>query len=124
MGALSIDMFLPSLPALAAHYRTDSATAQLTVTLFLVGLAAAQLVFGPLSDRFGRRVVLIGGLSVYTVAGLACALAPGIRLLIAARVLQAFGAGSGPVVARAIVRDVYEREQAAARSPSCRPRRR
>ena len=113
MGALSIDMFLPSLPALAEHYRTDSATAQLTVTLFLVGLAAAQLVFGPLSDRFGRRVVLIGGLSVYTVAGLACALAPGIRLLIAARVLQAFGAGSGPVVARAIVRDVYEREQAA-----------
>jgi DHA1 family bicyclomycin/chloramphenicol resistance-like MFS transporter len=113
MGALSIDMFLPSLPALAEHYRTDSATAQLTVTLFLVGLAAAQLVFGPLSDRFGRRVVLIGGLSIYTVAGLACALAPGIRLLIAARVLQAFGAGSGPVVARAIVRDVYEREQAA-----------
>jgi DHA1 family bicyclomycin/chloramphenicol resistance-like MFS transporter len=113
MGALSIDMFLPSLPALAEHYRTDSATAQLTVTLFLVGLAAAQLVFGPLSDRFGRRVVLIGGLSVYTVAGIACALAPGIRLLIAARVLQAFGAGSGPVVARAIVRDVYEREQAA-----------
>ena len=113
LGALSIDMFLPSLPALAAEYGTDAGTAQLTITLFLVGLAAAQLVLGPVSDRFGRRVVLIAGLGLYAAAGLACALAPGIHLLIAARVVQAFGAGSGPVVARAIVRDVYAREQAA-----------
>src|SRR5262245_22199840 len=97
LGALSIDMFLPSLPALAAHYQTTPATAQLTVTLFLVGLAVAQFVFGPLSDRFGRRWVLIGGLGVYAIAGLACAVAPSIGVLIAARLLQAFGAGSGPV---------------------------
>lgn len=113
LGALSIDMFLPSLPALAAFYRTDAATAQLTVTLFLAGLAPAQLAWGALSDRFGRRRVLLSGLGLYAVAGVACALAPSIRLLVAARVLQAFGAGSGPVVARAIVRDVYPREQAA-----------
>ena len=113
LGALSIDMFLPSLPALAAFYRTDAATAQLTVTLFLAGLAPSQLVWGPLSDRFGRRRVLVSGLGLYAAAGLACALAPSIRLLIVARVVQAFGAGSGPVVARAIVRDVYPREQAA-----------
>ena len=97
LGALSIDMFLPSLPALAAFYRTDAATAQLTVTLFLAGLAPAQLVWGPLSDRFGRRHILLSGLG----------------LLIVARVIQAFGAGCGQVIARAIVRDVYPRDQAA-----------
>jgi DHA1 family bicyclomycin/chloramphenicol resistance-like MFS transporter len=113
LGALSIDMFLPSLPALAFAYGTDAATAQLTVTLFLAGLAPAQLVWGPVSDRFGRRRTLISGLALYAAAGLACALAPSIRLLIGARVVQAFGAGSGQVIARAIVRDVYPRDQAA-----------
>ena len=78
LGALSIDMFLPSLPAIAAAFAAPPATVQLTVTLFLMAFAAAQLVYGPLSDRFGRRWVLIGGLGLYTVAGLACALAPTI----------------------------------------------
>jgi DHA1 family bicyclomycin/chloramphenicol resistance-like MFS transporter len=72
LGALSIDMFLPSLPALAAFYRTDAATAQLTVTLFLAGLAPAQLVWGPLSDRFGRRRILLSGLGLYAASGLGC----------------------------------------------------
>jgi DHA1 family bicyclomycin/chloramphenicol resistance-like MFS transporter len=113
LGALSIDMFLPSLPALAVAYGTDAATAQLTVTLFLAGLAPAQLAWGPLSDRYGRRRTLLAGLVLYTAAGLGCALAPGIRSLILARVVQAFGAGSGQVIARAIVRDVYPRAEAA-----------
>lgn len=113
LGALSIDMFLPSLPALARAYGTSAATAQLTVTLFLAGLAPAQLVWGPLSDRFGRRRTLISGLALYAAAGLVCAVAPGIRTLILARIVQAFGAGSGQVIARAIVRDVYPRDQAA-----------
>ena len=113
LGALSIDMFLPSLPALARAYGTSAATAQLTVTLFLAGLAPAQLVWGPLSDRFGRRRTLISGLALYAAAGLVCALAPGIRTLVLARIGQAFGAGSGQVIARAIVRDVYPRDQAA-----------
>jgi MFS transporter, DHA1 family, multidrug resistance protein len=113
MGALSIDMFLPSLPAMAAAFGAGAGTAQLTVTLFLVGMALAQLVFGPLSDRFGRRRVLLGGLALYTLAGIACALAPSMRVLLAARVVQAVGAGCGPVVARAMVRDLYERERAA-----------
>src|SRR6266566_1360179 len=103
LGALSIDMFLPSPPA----------TVQLTVTLFLMAFAAAQLVYGPLSDRYGRRWVLVGGLGLYATAGLACALAPGIGVLIGARVLQALGGGTGPVVARAVVRDLYDRERAA-----------
>ena len=113
LGALSIDMFLPSLPAIAAVFATEPATAQLTVTLFLLAFAASQLVFGPLSDRFGRRGALIGGLALYTMAGLACALAPTITVLIGARVLQALGGGSGPVVARAMVRDLHGRERAA-----------
>jgi DHA1 family bicyclomycin/chloramphenicol resistance-like MFS transporter len=113
LGALSIDMFLPSLPALARAYDTGPATAQLTVTLFLAGLAPAQLAWGPLSDCFGRRRTLLTGLGLYAVAGLACALAPSIRTLVAARVLQAFGAGSGQVISRAIVRDVYALDQAA-----------
>ena len=113
LGALSIDMFLPSLPDLARAYGTDAATAQLTVTLFLAGLAPAQLAWGPLSDRFGRRRTLIAGLGLYAAAGLVCAFAPSIRTLVAARVLQAFGAGSGQVISRAIVRDVYPRDRAA-----------
>jgi DHA1 family bicyclomycin/chloramphenicol resistance-like MFS transporter len=113
LGALSIDMFLPSLPDLARAYGTDAATAQLTVTLFLAGLAPAQLAWGPLSDRFGRRRTLIAGLGLYAAAGLVCAFSPSIRTLVASRVLQAFGAGSGQVISRAIVRDVYPRDRAA-----------
>src|SRR5881296_449704 len=113
LGALSIDMFLPSLPAMTLAFGSDAATAQLTVTLFLAGLAAAQLVWGPLSDRLGRRRVLLAGLAVYATAGTACAFAPSMSLLIAARVVQALGAGSGPVIARAVVRDLYEPERAA-----------
>ena len=113
VGALSIDMFLPSLPTIAAVFDTGAASAQLTVTLFLAGLAVSQLVWGPLSDRLGRRRVLLAGLTVYALAGAACAFVPGIRALIAARVIQAVGAGSGPVIARAVVRDLYEPAHAA-----------
>jgi len=113
IGALSIDTFLPSLPAIARQFRTDDATAQLTVTLFLVAFAAAQLVFGPLSDRLGRRRVLLGGLGLYVAGALVATVAPGTWVLVAARVVQGLGAGTGPVVGRAIVRDVYPREHGA-----------
>ena len=113
VGALSIDMFLPSLPTIASVFATGVPTAQLTVTLFLAGLAVSQLLWGPLSDRFGRRQVLLVGLALYAAAGTACAFVPGIRTLIAMRVVQALGAGSGPVIARAVVRDLYEPTRAA-----------
>ena len=113
LGALSIDMFLPSLPAMMTAFGSDAATAQLTVTLFLAGLAASQLAWGPLSDRLGRRRVLLAGLAVYAAAGTACAFAPTMMLLVVLRVVQALGAGSGPVIARAIVRDLYEPERVA-----------
>jgi DHA1 family bicyclomycin/chloramphenicol resistance-like MFS transporter len=113
IGSLSIDMALPSLPATAAAFGASPETVQLTVTLFLAAFAAAQLVHGPLSDRLGRRRVLLGGLVVYIVGGLACWTAPSARFLVAARLLQALGAGSGPVVGRAVVRDLYEPARAA-----------
>jgi DHA1 family bicyclomycin/chloramphenicol resistance-like MFS transporter len=113
IGALSIDMTLPSLPATAVALGTSPATVQLTVTLFLAAFAVAQLVHGPLSDRIGRRRVLLGGLLVYLAGGLACWAAPSAPLLIAGRLLQALGAGSGPVVGRAMIRDLYEPAEAA-----------
>jgi DHA1 family bicyclomycin/chloramphenicol resistance-like MFS transporter len=113
IGSLSIDMALPSLPATAADLEASSATVQLTVTLFLAAFAVAQLVHGPLSDRVGRRHVLLGGLVLYVLGGLACWAAPSARLLVAGRILQALGAGSGPVVGRAVVRDLYAPSEAA-----------
>lgn len=112
-GPMSTDLYLPSLPALTAALGTDVSLAQLTLSVFMAGFAVAQLVYGPLSDRFGRRSVLLGGLGLYVLASLLCALAPRIEALIAARFLQALGACAGPVLGRAIVRDIYGRERAA-----------
>lgn len=113
LGPISTDLYLPSLPGLLRHFDADIAEVQLTLSVFLVGLAVGQLVYGPLSDRFGRRPVLLGGLLLYVVASVICALAPSVPALIAARLLQATGACAGPVVCRAVVRDVHGREGAA-----------
>jgi MFS transporter, DHA1 family, multidrug resistance protein len=113
LGPMSTDLYLPSLPGLLRHFDADIAEVQLTLSVFLVGLAVGQLVYGPLSDRFGRRPVLLAGLILYVVASAICALAPSVPTLIAARLLQATGACAGPVVCRAVVRDVHGREGAA-----------
>ena len=113
LGPISTDLYLPSLPGLLRHFDADVAEVQLTLSVFLLGLAGGQLVYGPLSDRFGRRPVLLGGLLLYVVASIICALAPSVPALIAARLLQATGACAGPVVCRAVVRDVHGREGAA-----------
>ena len=112
-GAISTDLYLPSLPAIGAGFAADISQVQLTLSVFLVGFAVSQAVYGPLSDRFGRRPVLLGGLSIYLIASLACMTAPGIGSLIAWRFVQALGACTGVVLGRAIVRDVYGREGAA-----------
>ena len=112
-GAISTDLYLPSLPAIAAHFEADAGAVQLTLSVFLVGFAVSQLVHGPLSDRFGRKPVLICALALYLVSSLACALAETLTLLIVARFLQAVGACAGVVLGRAIVRDVHGRERAA-----------
>lgn len=113
MMAISTDLYLPSLPAIARDFAIDVATAQLTLSVFLAGIATGQIFVGPLSDRFGRRAVLIWATGVYVVASTACALAPGIDSLIGARFVQALGACAGGVVGRAVVRDVHGREEAA-----------
>lgn len=113
LGPVSTDLYLPSLPGLVRDFGTDVAEVQLTLSVFLAGLAGGQLVYGPLSDRYGRRPVLLGGLAIYAVATVICALAPSMPVLIGARLLQAVGACAGPVVGRAVVRDVHGREGAA-----------
>lgn len=113
IGPLSLNIFVPSMPGLVAALGTSYATAQLTLTLYLIGMGACQLFYGPLSDRFGRRPVLIGGLLLYLAASVAAAFAPSIEILIAARLFQAIGGGAGLTLARAIVRDLYARERAA-----------
>lgn len=104
---LSTDLYLASLPNLASDFATTPAAVQQTLSLFVFGFGTAQLISGPMSDRYGRRPVLIGGLSLYLLASLACALAPSLDMLVAARFAQAIGCCTAVVVARAIVRDAY-----------------
>ncbi|MCR9070360.1 MAG: multidrug effflux MFS transporter [Alphaproteobacteria bacterium] len=112
-GPLALNIFVPSMPGLVGVFQTDYAMVQLALTLYLVAVGVAQLGYGPLSDRFGRRPALIGGLVIYFVANIACMFAWSIESLIVARVLQAIGGCAGMVLGRAIVRDVYDRDRAA-----------
>lgn len=112
-GPMSTDVYLPSLPALVTAFDTEIATVQLTLSVFLVGFAVAQLVYGPVSDRFGRRPAILAGVTIFTAASIACALATSIEMLILCRFLQALGACCGPVLGRAVVRDLYGPERSA-----------
>lgn len=114
-GTLALHIFVPALADAAADLGTTPAAAQLTITLFLVGLAGGQLVYGPLSDRYGRRPVLIAGLGLYLAGLLLALLAPNITVLVIARVLQSLGACSTLVIGRAMVRDVSASTDAARR---------
>ncbi len=113
VGPLALNIFMPSMPGLQKEFGVSYGVVQLTLTLYLIGMAACQLVYGPMSDRVGRRPMLLGGLSVFVVASLIAALAPSIEYLIGARLLQALGGAAGIVLARAMVRDVFDRETSA-----------
>jgi len=114
LGSLSLNIFLPSVPGLQRDFATDYTTVQLGLTLYLATLAVAQLVYGPLSDRYGRRPLLRAGLVLYVAGTIACLLAPDIWFFVAGRVVQAAGGCAGLVIGRAILRDLYDRERAAA----------
>ncbi|MGW0880424.1 multidrug effflux MFS transporter [Streptomyces sp. NPDC002671] len=105
---LALDMYLPSLPEVTRSLHASAATAQLTLTACLTGMALGQLVVGPMSDRWGRRRPLLAGLAGYLVATALCALAPDIQTLIAFRLAQGLTGASGIVIARAVVRDLYD----------------
>ncbi len=107
-GPLTIDMYLPALPGMARNLHSDPGTIQLTLTVFVIGLAAGQLVVGPLSDALGRRRPLLAGVALYAASSVCCALAPTAGWLIGARALQSFGAAAAIVLARAIVRDLFD----------------
>lgn len=113
IGPMSIDMYLPALPALQAHFGVDAGIVQYTLSVYFLGLALGQIAYGPVADRFGRRAPLLAGLALYVVASLAAALAPSIGILIAARFVQAIGGCAGMIVTRAMVRDRFEPQEMA-----------
>jgi DHA1 family bicyclomycin/chloramphenicol resistance-like MFS transporter len=107
IGPLSLDMYLPALPEIAGDLRVPPAQVQLSLTACLIGLAFGQVIFGPLSDRWGRRRPMIAGVAAYAVLSLLCALAPSAPALVVIRLLQGVAGGVGVVIARAVVRDLY-----------------
>lgn len=110
---ITLDMHLPALPAMADDFHASDSQLQLTLTLYALGSAISLLVSGPLTDRFGRRPVLLSGLCVYAVATVACALADSIGVLIVARLFQALGGCCTTVIGRVIVRDYFARDEQA-----------
>jgi len=113
IGPATLNIMVPALPGLIKRLGSDTGTVQLTLSLYLLSLATAQLLLGPLSDRFGRRPVVLAGLTLSVIASLAAIAASSIGALIGARVVQAVGASTGIVIGRAIIRDLYERDRAA-----------
>jgi DHA1 family bicyclomycin/chloramphenicol resistance-like MFS transporter len=112
-GPLAMQVFLPALPMVQRDLSSTPGTVQLTLSLSMVAIAVATLVYGPLSDRFGRRPVLLGGLGLFVLGTLVCALAPNVTILILGRIIQAAGGAAGMVLARAIVRDRFGPERSA-----------
>jgi len=114
-GTFAMHIFVPALPEAARSLGASIGEMQLTMSVYIFGLAVGQLAYGPLSDRFGRRPLLVGGLMLYTTAGLAASLVPDVHSLIVARLLQALGGSAGLVIGRAIVRDSALPQEAARR---------
>jgi DHA1 family bicyclomycin/chloramphenicol resistance-like MFS transporter len=108
---VTTDLYLPALPALRAHFNGSVSAVQLTLSVLMVSFGISQLVWGPVADRFGRRPVLLVGLTIYTVAAIVGALAPTMAILIAARAVQGIGMAAAMVCGRAMVRDLFEPHQ-------------
>lgn len=113
LGPASMQILLPALPIIREDFLVSTGIAQLTLSLSMLSIAIATLVYGPVSDRYGRKPTLIGGTTITLLGSLFCLIAPTVELLILGRVVQAFGGAVGLVVARAIVRDVYGPQESA-----------
>ena len=113
MSAAGIDGVLPLMPAIGAAFSAEREAVQLTLTMFMLGIAVGQLVHGPISDRFGRKPAIISGLLVTSVATAGCALSTSIETLSVFRFVHGFAASSGWLLARAVIRDRHERDDAA-----------
>ncbi|MCB1491383.1 MAG: multidrug effflux MFS transporter [Rhodobiaceae bacterium] len=113
IGPVALNIFMPSMPGMQAYFEVDYATVQLTLTFYLLAMAISQVAIGPLSDRFGRRPLLIAGLLIYLLGSMLAVFATSITMLILARMVQGIGGASGIVLSRAIIRDCYSREQSA-----------
>lgn len=112
-ASISTDTYLPAFPAIAADFGVDEGRIQLTISSYLIGFSLGQLAWGPLSDRVGRRWPIIGGMVLFVLGSMGCGVSGSAEALILWRLLQALGASAGPVLARAMVRDLYARERAA-----------
>ena len=112
-GPLSIDMYLPALPTIAADFGTTTAAVQQTLSVFFVGLALGQLFYGPISDRVGRRAPLLFGCAMYALVSLLCMFAPSVAWLMGLRFLQALGSAAGVVIGRSVVRDLFDERESA-----------
>jgi len=113
LGPLATDMYLPALPQIGSDFSTGTDQVQLTLSLYMLGFALAQLICGPLADRFGRKPIMIGGFLLFALASVGCALATNIETLMLCRFLQALGGSAGPVLGRAAIRDIYTPREAA-----------
>ena len=113
LGPLSLNIFMPSMPGMVSYFATDAATVQLTLSLFLLGMAVSQLGYGPLSDRYGRKPLLLGGMTLFVAGSVLCLVATSIEMLIVGRLVQAVGGCAGMVISRAIIRDLYDRDDSA-----------
>lgn len=113
IGPVSIDMYLPAFPAIAEGLNATHSQVERTLAIYLIGMSLAQLVYGPLADRFGRKPPLYGALTLYILASAGCAFAPNIEVLTACRLFQAMGGAAGMVISRAVVRDHYGTQDAA-----------
>lgn len=107
-GPISVDLYLPSMPDVGRAFGESEARVQLTISLYLIGYAIGQVMYGPISDRFGRKPVILAVLLLYCAGGVICLTASTLEMLIAGRVAQAFGASGALIVTRAVVRDLYE----------------
>lgn len=112
-GPISTDMYLPAMPRMAQALGVSPSQVQLTLSSFLIGFGVGQLLWGPLGDRYGRRGPMMAGIALYLIATAGCALGTSLTELIVWRTLQALGASTGPVLARAMVRDTHDREEGA-----------